>query len=125
VTYYGTEVRRLRDKLETGILEAVPGTEVAGAGSPRLPNTSNMVFKGIDGRSMLFLMDEAGIYASAGSACKTGAGIPSPVLAAMGLPLEEAVGSVRFSLSSYTKEDDIDYALKKVPAIVKRMRKPS
>jgi cysteine desulfurase len=125
VARYGTEVKRLRDKLETGILESVPDTAVNGSGSPRLPNTSNIVFKGIDGRSMLLLMDEAGIYASAGAACKSGAGIPSPVLAAMGLPLEDAVGSIRFSLCSFTTEDEIDYALDVIPTIVKRMRRSS
>jgi cysteine desulfurase len=120
--YYNTEVRRLRDRFEDGVLGAVPDTAVHGAGCDRLPNTSNICFKGIDGRSMLILLDEVGISASAGSACKSGAGVPSPVLAAMGVSLEDAVGSVRFSLSYSTTEEDVDYALEQIPPIVKRMR---
>lgn len=121
--HYGSEVRRLRDKFESTMLATVPDTRINGGGPPRLPNTSNIVFRGVDGRSMLLLMDEAGVYASAGSACKTGAGVPSPVLAAMGVPIEEAVGSVRFSLSASTSEADIDYALEIIPPIVERMRR--
>ena len=122
---YDTEVKWLRDKFEKVILETVPGARANGAGSPRLPNTSNIVFKGIDGRSMLLLLDEFGICASAGSACKSGAGVPSPVLEAMGVSLDDAVGSVRFSLSCSTTEDDIDYVLEHIPRVVKRMRKSS
>lgn len=120
--YYGTEVRRLRDKFEAAVLASIPDTRVHGAGSERLPNTSNVCFRGVDGRSMLLLLDDVGISASAGSACKSGAGLPSPVLAAMGVPPEDALGSVRFSLSCATTEADVDYVIEQLPPIVRRMR---
>ena len=125
ISRYGSEVRRLRDRFEATVLETVPDTLIHGSGNERLPNTSNICFKGIDGRSMLLLLDENGISASAGSACKSGAGLPSPVLAAMGVSHEDAVGSVRFSLSRTTTEADIDYALENIPPIVRRMRSRS
>jgi cysteine desulfurase len=122
---YQTTTRGLRDSFENTILETVPDTFVNGARSPRLPNTSNICFQGIDGRSLQLLLDEVGICASAGSACKSGAGTASYVLAAMGVSEEDAIGSMRFSLSSLTTEDDIDYALEQIPPVVERMRSRS
>ncbi len=119
----GTDaVRRLRDKLERGILERVPRSERNGAAEPRLPNTANIGFDGVEGESILISLDEAGVCASSGSACSTGAIEPSHVLKAMGVPGSLAVGSVRFSLSRYTTEEEIDRVLDILPPIVERLR---
>lgn len=123
--HYHTVTRDLRDRLEQGLLDAVPGAFVNGARSPRLPNTSSICFPGVDASAMLLLLDEVGICASAGSACKSGAGIASPVLAAMGVPAGDARGMIRFSLAHDTTAEDIDYTLEHVPGIVERMRRTS
>lgn len=119
---YGARVRELRDRFEESILSSVPDTYAHGAARERLPNTSNICFRGVDAQSMLLLLDEVGICATAGSACKSGAGMPSPVLAAMGVSREEAAASVRFSLSSLTTAAEINYALERIPPIVARLR---
>ncbi|HXV14554.1 MAG TPA: cysteine desulfurase family protein [Candidatus Krumholzibacteria bacterium] len=118
-----TETRRLRDLMESELLERVPDAFVNGVASERLPNTSNIGFHGVDGNALLVLLDEVGICVSAGSACKSGAGLPSHVLAAMGLSPEEAAASLRFSLSALTTEDEIGYCIEQIPAIVDRMRR--
>jgi cysteine desulfurase len=120
--HYHSETRRLRDRLEQGLLAAVPDAFVNGATSPRLPNTSSICFPGVDAHAMLISLDEVGICASAGSACKSGSGAASPVLAAMGVAPEDSRGMLRFSLAHDTTEADIDYTLEHVPAIVTRMR---
>ncbi len=119
---YQTRVRAMRDRFEAALLERIPDSYVHGARAPRLPNTSSMCFRGIDGPSLLVMLDEVGICASAGSACKSGAGKPSHVLSAMGVSLDDAIGTMRFSLSTLTTEEDIDYALEHIPAVVTRMR---
>ncbi|MCI0452690.1 MAG: aminotransferase class V-fold PLP-dependent enzyme [Candidatus Latescibacteria bacterium] len=118
-----SETRRLRDLMESELLERVPDAFVNGVASERLPNTSNIGFNGVDGHALLVLLDEVGICVSAGSACKSGAGLPSHVLAAMGLSPEEASASLRFSLSALTTEDEIGYCIEQIPAIVVRMRR--
>lgn len=123
--YYDTEVRRLRDRFEVGLVDAIPDTSVNGARSPRIPNTSNVLFRGVDAHAMLVLLDEVGICASAGSACKSKAGQLSAVLVAMGLAPEDAAASIRFSLSAWTTDEDVDYALAEIPEIVARMRRSS
>ncbi len=120
--HYNTETRRLRDALEGGLLAAVPGSYVNGVNCDRLPNTSSICFPGVDAHAMLVLLDEAGICASAGSACKSGSGTASPVLAAMGVPDNDARGMVRLSLGYDTSQEDIDYTIKTVPGIVERMQ---
>ncbi len=120
---YRTEVRALRDRFEREILAGVPDSFVNGVASERLPNTSNVGFLGIDGNAMLVLLDEVGICVSAGSACKSGAGLPSHVLAAMGLSPGEAASCLRFSLSCLSTAEDIEACLEHVPAIVARMRR--
>lgn len=120
---YHTEVRAARDHLEKELLARIPDSFVNGIASERLPNTSNIGFTGIDGNAMLVLLDEVGICVSAGSACKSGAGLPSHVLAAMGLAPEEAASCLRFSLSSLTTAEDIEACINHVPAIVERMRR--
>ena len=123
VARYQTEVRRLRDLLEREILSRVTDSFVNGIDCERLPNTSSMGFRGVDGSAMLVLLDEAGICVSAGSACKSGAGLPSHVLAAMGLSPEEAASCLRFSLSDLTTDAEIGYAIETIPPIVERMRR--
>jgi len=117
-----TRVRVLRDKLENGVLQAIPGTVRNGGSEPRLPNTSNIAFAGVEAEGILMLLDQAGICASSGSACTTGALDPSHVLLAMGCRPARARGSVRFSLGSYNKESEVDHLLKHLPAIVEKLR---
>jgi len=117
-----TRVRALRDKLEHGILTGIKGTSRNGAKEPRLPNTTNIAFDGVEAEGILLLLDQAGICASSGSACTTGSLDPSHVLMAMGLSISRARGSVRFSLGIYNNEEEVDYALKVLPGIISRLR---
>jgi cysteine desulfurase len=89
----------------------------------RVPNTSNIGFKRLEAEAILLLLSEQGVYASAGSACSSGSLEPSPVLIAMGVDSKYAHGSVRFSLSKYTTDDDIGRALAVVPGVIERLRK--
>ena len=117
-----TRVRALRDKLETGILATVPGSLLNGAAEPRLPNTTNIAFDGVEAEGILLLLDQAGICASSGSACTTGSLDPSPVLLAMGCSAARARSSVRFSLGLYNTEAEVDYALEQLPPIIEKLR---
>jgi len=123
LAHYHTETRGLRDRFEQELLARIPDSFVNGVASERLPNTTNIGFRSIDGNALLVLLDEVGICASAGSACKSGAGLPSHVLAAMGLSPEEAASCLRFSLSLLTTDEEIDYCIEKIPGIVERMRR--
>jgi len=118
-----TRVKGLRDRLETKILPSVPDCRVNGAADPRLPNTSNISFDFIEGEGILLLLDRAGIAASSGSACTSGSLEPSHVLKAMGVPFISAHGSIRFSLSRFNTEAEIDYVAQVVPRIIERLRK--
>lgn len=120
-----TEVRRLRDKLEAGILAAVPHAFVTGDPDNRLPNTANIAFEYIEGEAILLLLNKVGIAASSGSACTSGSLEPSHVMRAMDIPYTAAHGTVRFSLSRYTSEAEIDHVIREVPAIIARLRKLS
>ena len=120
-----TETKRLRDKLESQVLATIPGSNRNGHAHDRLPNTSNVSFESTEGESILLLMDEIGICASTGSACASGAIEPSHVLKAMGLPETEARNAVRFCLSRYTTEDEIDITLRELPRIIERLRAAS
>jgi len=120
-----TRVRALRDKLETGLLAAVPDSRLNGHKQDRLPNTSNISFKYVEGEAILLLLDQLGIAASSGSACTSGSLEPSHVLRAMGVPFTFAHGSIRFSLSRYTTDEDVDYVIKNVPPIIETLRKIS
>jgi cysteine desulfurase len=115
-------VKDLRDKLENQILARVPNSRVNGDVSLRLPNTSNISFEFVEGEAILLMMDEFGICASSGSACTSGSLQPSHVLRAMGVPFTMAHGSIRFSLSIYTTEGDIDFVIEKIPPIIERLR---
>lgn len=113
--------KKLRDRLEKGLL-AIPNTEVNGDRHNRLPNTTNIGFKYIEGEAILLSLDQYGICASSGSACTSGSLEPSHVLRAMGLPYTILHGSIRFSLSRYTTEAEIDLILNVMPGIVQRLR---
>ncbi len=117
-----TRVRALRDKLEHGILTHVPGTTLNGAKDPRLPNTTNIAFAGVEAEGILMLLDQAGICASSGSACTTGSLDPSHVLTAMGCNAARARSSIRFSLSTYTTDAEVDYVLSHLPGIIGKLR---
>lgn len=117
-----SRVRILRDKLEKGLLSKVPNAIVNGDTARRIPNTSSISFEYIEGEAILLLMSEKGICASSGSACTSGSLEPSHVLRAMGVPFTAAHGSIRFSLSRYNTEDEVDYVLNELPPIIKRLR---
>lgn len=120
-----TEVKRLRDKLEAGILAQVPYAFVTGDPDNRLPNTANIAFEYIEGEAILLLLNKVGIAASSGSACTSGSLEPSHVMRAMDIPYTAAHGTVRFSLSRYTTEEEIDRVIAAVPPIVAQLRKLS
>jgi cysteine desulfurase len=118
-------VKRLRDKLETELLSRVPNAMINGDIENRLPNTTSIAFEYVEGESILLLMDEFGICASSGSACTSGSLEPSHVLRAMGVPFTAAHGSIRFSLSTYNTEEEIDVIIEKLPPIIERLRELS
>jgi len=120
-----TRVKALRDKLETAILKACPDSRVNGDTESRLPNTTNISFEFIEGEAILLLLDRFGICASSGSACTSGSLEPSHVLRAMGVPFTAAHGSIRFSLSRYNTEDEVDLTIEKMPQIINRLRELS
>jgi cysteine desulfurase len=119
---YGTQVRALRDQLETRLLEAFPDCRINGKGEPRLPNTANVSFRYLEGEAILVLLDQFGICASTGSACTAGSSEPSHVLRAMALPPDWLQGAVRFSLSSYNTSDEVSFVCAQLPAIVQRLQ---
>ena len=116
------EEKRLRDYLEQGLLTLIPDTEVNGHPVQRLPNTTSMGFKYIEGEAILLSLNQYGICASSGSACTSGSLEPSHVLRAMGLPYTVLHGSIRFSLSRYTTQAEVDRVLELMPGIIKRLR---
>jgi cysteine desulfurase len=116
-------LRALRDRLEAGLLAAVPRARVNGAGAPRLPATSSIVFEGCDGEALLMALDLEGVCASAGSACHSGSTTPSGVLLAMGLSENDARATIRFSLGWTTADEDVATALRVVPPLVERVRR--
>jgi len=120
-----TRVRALRDKLEKGILERTDSSRVNGDTANRLPNTTNISFEYVEGEAILLHLDEFGICASSGSACTSGSLEPSHVLRAMGVPYTMAHGSIRFSLSRFNTEEEIDFIIEKVPPIIDKLRKIS
>jgi cysteine desulfurase len=115
--------KTLRDKLEKGLLATCKDSRVNGAN--RLPNTLNVSFEFVEGESILLMLDDLGICASSGSACTSGSLEPSHVLRAMGVPHSLAHGSIRFSLSRYTTEEEIDYVLEHMPKVINRLREIS
>ncbi|HUU41321.1 MAG TPA: cysteine desulfurase NifS [Desulfatiglandales bacterium] len=118
-------VKFLRDKLEDGILQKIPNSMVNGDREHRIPNTTNISFEYVEGEAILLMMNEFGICASSGSACTSGSLEPSHVLRAMGVPFTAAHGSIRFSLSIYNTEEEIDFIIEKLPPIIERLREMS
>ncbi len=118
-------VRALRDRLETELLRRIPDAVVNGDPEQRLPNTSNISFAYVEGESILLLLNEFGICASSGSACTSGSLEPSHVIRAMGVPFTMAHGSIRFSLSIYNTEEEIDFIIDKLPPVIDRLRQLS
>ncbi len=120
-----TRVRALRDKLEKGIIATVPEVIVMGDGTHRTPNTLNVGFKFVEGEAILLMLNEYGIAASSGSACSSESLEPSHVMQAMGIPFSAAHGTIRFSLSRFTTEAEIDKTLEVLPGIIDRLRQMS
>ena len=117
-----TEVRALRDKLEKGLMASIPKSMLNGHPTDRLPNTTNVSFEFVEGEAILLHMNQYNICASSGSACTSGSLEPSHVLRAMGVPFTAAHGSIRFSLSVYNTEEEVDFVLEKMPGIIANLR---
>ncbi len=117
-----TQVKAKRDRMENWILQNIPDTILNGHKENRLPNTSNIGFEYIEGEAILLLLSKAGICASSGSACSSGSLEPSHVLRAMQIPFTSIHGSIRFSLSRYTTDEEIDYIIEKLPGIIQKLR---
>ncbi len=117
-----TRVRDMRDRLEREILHLVPNVRVNGGATQRLPNTSSVAFEFVEGEAILLLLSEKGICASSGSACTSGSLEPSHVLRAMGVPFTCAHGSIRFSLSRFNTDADVDTIVRELPPIIQRLR---
>jgi cysteine desulfurase len=115
-------VRPLRDRLADGLLAAVPDAVETGDRATKVAGNCHLRFRAVESEALLLLLDEAGVYAAAGSACAAGAVDPSHVLTAMGLSAEAAGSSVRLSLGVTTTDDEVDLALKTVPEAVARLR---
>jgi len=115
----------LRDQLEHGLLHRVPHSRINGGRAPRTPNTTNLLFPGIEGEALLIALDLKGLACSTGAACSSGAVEPSHVLTAIGLPPEEARASLRLSLGRHTTQADVDFAIQVVPAAVAQLRQLS
>ena len=118
----GTRLAALRDRLEEGILRAVPGTVVNGARQPRVPNTTNVSFDRVEAESLLIALDLDGIAVSTGSACSSGTLEPSHVLKAMGFPPHRTQNSIRFSLGAGNTDADIDRVIAVLPGMVDKLR---
>ena len=125
LNYEATEIKRLRDKLEDGILKRVFNARLNSSVANRVPNTTNIGFEYVEGELILLHLSDYGICASSGSACTSGSLEPSHVLRAMGIPFTALHGSIRFSLSRFTKEKDIDYVIEKMPVIMDKLTKIS
>lgn len=115
-------ISALRDRLEQGVLRSIPETRVNGERARRTGNTTSITFANAEGESLVIALDLQGVQCSAGAACSSGATLPSHVLRAIGLPREEAKCTLRFSLGRLTMQEDVDYALEVIPAVVERLR---
>lgn len=117
-----TRIKKLRDKLEEALLRTCTAAKLNGHKTERLPNTANISFESIEGEAILLHLDELGIAASSGSACTTGSLEPSHVMRAMGIPYTFAHSSIRFSLSRYTVESDVNAVIAALPSIIDTLR---
>ncbi|MTJ92851.1 MAG: cysteine desulfurase NifS [Desulfovibrio sp.] len=115
-------VAMLRDRLEKGLLERIPDCMVNGDMENRLPNTTNIAFKNVEGEAILLMLDRLGVCASSGSACTSGSLEPSHVLRAMGVPFTYAHGSIRLSLSRYSTQEEVDFVIENFPGVIKTLR---
>jgi cysteine desulfurase len=122
---YAAECAALRDRLAAGIRERIPDVSLNGHPTRRLPNNVNVAFDGVEGESVLLLLDQEGIAASSGSACTSGALEASHVLLALGVPHERAIGSVRFTLGRTTSAEEIDYVVDVLPPLIEQLRSVS
>jgi len=120
-----TRVRNMRDRLQQALMTSISHARINGGVTERLPNTLSIAFEFVEGEAILMLMSESGICASSGSACTSGSLEPSHVLRAMGVPFTCAHGSIRFSLSRYTTDDEIDTVIREMPPIIDRLRQMS
>ncbi len=120
-----TRVKAMRDRLEKELLAVVPKVRINGGQTERLPNTLSVAFEFVEGEAILLLLNEKGICASSGSACTSGSLEPSHVLRAMGVPFTCAHGSIRFSLSRFNADEDIDIIVRELPPIIHRLREMS
>ncbi len=120
-----TRVRALRDKLEQGLVQAIPEVIVTGKETERTPNTLNIAFKFVEGEAIILMLNEYGIAASSGSACSSESLEPSHVMQAMGIPFSAAHGTIRFSLSRFTTEEEVDEVIRVLPGIIERLRQLS
>ena len=116
------EIARLRDYLQDELVNSVPSVMVMGGKQPRVPGPANLAFEFIEGEAILLLLTQAGSAAASGSACTSGSLEPSHVMRAMNIPYTAAHGSIRFSLSRYTREKEIDYVIATLPPIIARLR---
>jgi cysteine desulfurase len=121
-TTEGSRIAALRDRLERGILDRIPGTVLNGAPTPRVPNTANISFDGVEAESLLIALDLEGFAVSTGSACSSGTLEPSHVLRAMGLPSHRTQNSIRFSLGAGNTEEQVDALVAKLPSVVEKLR---
>lgn len=115
-------VTKLRDRLIEGVLTSVPEVVLTGHPQKRLADIASFIVKGVEGESLVLLLDDYGIASSTGSACTSGTFEPSHVLLALGFKPEDAHGSLRLSLGKETSEEDIDYALKVLPPVIEKLR---
>jgi cysteine desulfurase len=122
LTTEAPRIAGLRDRLERGVLARVPRATINGAAAPRVGNTANIGFEGIEAESLLIALDLEGVAVSTGSACSSGTLEPSHVLKAMGLPLHDTQNAIRFSLGSSTTEADVDQVVALLPGLVERLR---
>jgi cysteine desulfurase len=120
-----TQVKALRDRLQDALMTSIPHARINGGAAERLPNTTSIAFEFVEGESILMHLSELGICASSGSACTSGSLEPSHVLRAMGVPFTCAHGSIRFSLSRYTTDAEIDTVIRELPPIIALLRKMS
>jgi len=118
-------IAAMRDRLERALLQQVEASGVNGAGTRRVPNTTNIYFDHIEGEAMVIALDLKGLAVSTGAACSSGALEPSHVLVAMGMSAGRARASIRFSLGKQNTEEDVDFALSLVPATIARLRELS
>ena len=120
-----TRVKSMRDRLEKELMALIPNGRINGGKAERLPNTLSIALEFVEGEAILLLLSEHGICASSGSACTSGSLEPSHVLRAMGVPFTCAHGSIRFSLSRFTTDAEIDLVIRELPPIIRHLREMS